>query len=148
MPCKSSALSFGTQRSAVKHIWEDDNYCFICGETNPAGLHLKFSLRDGKVRTEFTPQKIHQGYKDIVHGGIISAILDEAMVKAALLQGMPAVTAEMVVRFRHPLMAGETVFVAAEVQSMNKRIIETSAIAEKADHTIVAEGYAKLMRQG
>lgn len=130
----------------MKNTLEDDHYCFVCGEKNPSGLHLKFSLLEGKVLTEFTPQKIHQGYKDIVHGGIISTLLDEAMVKAALMQGMPAVTAEITVRFRNPLMAGERALVEAAIVKMNKRIIEASAIVKKEDNTIIAEGQAKLLR--
>ncbi len=131
----------------MKKDLEDDHYCFVCGEDNPSGLHLKFSLLDGMVRTEFIPGKIHQGYKDIVHGGIISALLDEAMVKAALLQGMPVVTAEITVRFRNPLAAGEAVIVEAAIIKSNKRIIETTGTMKKYDSTLIAEGYAKLLRQ-
>ena len=117
--------------SCMKHTLEDDHYCFVCGEKNPSGLHLKFSLHDGKVTTEFVPEKIHQGYKDIVHGGIISALLDEAMVKAAFMQGMPAVTAEITIRFKNPLMAGEKAIVEAHIPRTNKKIIETAAIMQK-----------------
>ena len=131
----------------MKNSLEDDNYCFVCGEKNPQGLHLKFSLHEGKVLTEFIPQKIHQGYKDIVHGGIITTLIDEAMVKAALMQGMPAITAEITVRFKNPLMAGEKAIVEAVITKMNKRIIEASAIIKKSDNTLIAEGYAKLLRQ-
>jgi uncharacterized protein (TIGR00369 family) len=126
---------------------EDDHYCFVCGEKNPSGLHLNFSLHDGKVMTEFIPEKIHQGYKDIIHGGLISTLLDEAMVKAALMHGMPAVTAEITVRFRNPLMAGEKAIVEAAIVKVNKKIIETSAIMKKTDNTVIAESYAKLLRQ-
>ncbi len=126
---------------------EDDNYCFVCGKKNPSGLHLKFSSQDGKVLTEFIPQKIHQGYKDIVHGGLISTLLDEAMVKAVLMQGMPAVTAEITVRFKKPLITGEKAVVEAKIITMNKKIIETNAIVKKSDGTIIAEGRAKLIRQ-
>jgi uncharacterized protein (TIGR00369 family) len=132
----------------MKKSLEDDHYCFVCGEKNPSGLHLKFSLHDGKVLTEFIPQKIHQGYKDIIHGGLISTLLDEAMVKAALMHGMPAVTAEITVRFRNPLMTGEKTIVEAAISKMNKKIIETSAIMKKIDNTIIAEAHAKLLRQG
>jgi len=131
----------------MKPDLEDDHYCFVCGEENPAGLHLEFALNEGKVLTEFTPQKIHQGYKDIVHGGIISTVIDEAMVKAALMQGMPAVTAEITVRFRNPLMAGEKVVVEAKITKANRKIIETTAVVKKADGTPVAEGSAKLVRR-
>jgi len=125
---------------------EDDHHCFVCGEKNPHGLHLKFSLHEGKVSSEFVPQKIHQGYKDIVHGGIISAIIDEAMVKAALMQGIPAITAEIAVRFRNPLIVGEKAIIEATITNMNKRIIETSARIKKSDETLIAEGHAKLLR--
>jgi len=131
----------------LKHALEDDRYCFVCGEKNPAGLHLRFFLHEGKVFAEFIPLKIHQGYKDIVHGGLISTILDEAMVKAALMQGMPAVTAEITVRFRNLLLAGEKVIVEAAMLKTNRKIIEASAVIKKTDETVIAEGTAKLLRQ-
>jgi uncharacterized protein (TIGR00369 family) len=131
----------------VEYRLEDDNYCFVCGEKNPNGLHLTFLLKDGKVVSEFIPKKVHQGYKDIVHGGIISTILDEIMVKTALLKGIPAITAEMSVRFRNPLIVGEKIFIEASIVKMNKKIVEVSANIKKSDNIIVAEGYAKLMRQ-
>jgi acyl-coenzyme A thioesterase PaaI-like protein len=131
----------------LKLTLEDDRYCFVCGEKNPAGLHLRFALREGKVFTEFIPQKIHQGYSNIIHGGLISTILDEAMVKVAIMQGIPAVTAEMTVRFRNPLLAGEKAFVEAAVLKSNRKIIEATAIVKKLDETVIAEGSAKLLRQ-
>jgi uncharacterized protein (TIGR00369 family) len=126
---------------------EDDNHCFVCGEKNHYGLHLKFSLHEGKISSEFVPQKVHQGYKDIVHGGIISTIIDEAMVKAAIMQGVLAVTVEIGVRFKNPLMVGERVLIEAIITNMNKRIIETSAKVKKEDDTVIAEGHAKLLRR-
>jgi uncharacterized protein (TIGR00369 family) len=131
----------------VKQRLEDDHYCFICGENNPSGLHLNFSLLNGKVQTEFISQKNHQGYKNIVHGGIISAILDEAMVKAALLQGISVVSAEITVRFKNPLMTGEKSIVEAQITNTPKRIIETSAVMRTSDGTLIAEAHAKLLRQ-
>jgi uncharacterized protein (TIGR00369 family) len=131
----------------MKHTLEDDHYCFVCGEENPSGLHLKFTLHDDKVVSEFVLQKIFQGYKDIVHGGIISAILDEAMVKAARMQGKHAITAEITIRFKNPLMAGEKAVVEAYILRTNKKIIETAAIIKKSDNTPVAEAHAKLLMQ-
>ncbi|MFZ6017939.1 MAG: PaaI family thioesterase [Nitrospirota bacterium] len=130
----------------MRNRLEDDNYCFVCGEKNPQGLHLKFSIHEGKALAEFIPQKLHQGYKDIVHGGIISTLIDEAMVKGVLMQGIPAVTAEITVRFKNPLMVGERVIVEATITKMDKRIVETSARIKKTDDTLIAEGHAKLLR--
>ena len=127
---------------------EDDQHCFVCGDKNPVGLHVQFSLqKEGKVKAEFIPQKIYQGYKDIIHGGIISTLLDEAMVKAALMNGMPAVTAEITLRFRNPLFAGEKVLVEAYIEKINKKVLGAKAVMKKTDETVVAEGSAKLLRQ-
>jgi acyl-coenzyme A thioesterase PaaI-like protein len=131
----------------MKKSLQDDNYCFVCGEENPLGLHLKFSLYNGKATAEFVPQKVHQGYKDIVHGGIITTVLDEAMVKAALMQGMHAMSAEITVRFRNILFTGEKTVVEALIEKMNRKIIEASAVLKKTDDTIIAEGHAKLLRK-
>jgi uncharacterized protein (TIGR00369 family) len=131
----------------MKKKLEDDNYCFVCGEKNPYGLHLTFSGSDGKIMAEFIPQKTYQGYKDMVHGGIISTLIDEAMVKAALMQGIPAITAEITVRFKNPLMVWDRAVIEATIIKMNKKIIETSAIVRKTDNTLIAEGSGKLLRQ-
>jgi uncharacterized protein (TIGR00369 family) len=123
---------------------EDDRHCFVCGEENKNGLRLSFTLLEGKVCSEFTFSKAHQGYKDIVHGGLLSAVLDEAMVKVSLMQGMPAVTAEITVRFRNPLLVNETAVVEAEIRKVKRQIVETSAVIKKHDNTLVAEGWGKL----
>ncbi len=124
---------------------EDNNYCFVCGKQNPAGLGLSFSSSGDKVIAEFDLQKKFQGYKDIVHGGIVAAILDEAMIQAVRAKNMHAVTAELTVRFRAPLMAGEKVSVEARVLKVKKNLIEASAVIRRHDSSVVAEGTAKLL---
>lgn len=127
---------------------EDDNYCFVCGKKNPIGLKLNFKIdRESKtIQTEFTPTKPYQGYKDIVHGGIISTILDEAMVKLAIGLGMTVVTVDMGIRFKKPLLVGERITVSAALLDESKKIIEARAEAVKDDGILVAEGEARLMR--
>lgn len=126
---------------------EDDEYCFVCGERNPSGLHLAFIHHAQGVYAEFTPQKIHQGYKDITHGGLISTLLDEAVVKAALSQGVPAVTVEMSVRFRQPLYIGEQASVEGRILRVTRKLIEAQSTVKKKDDTVVAEATVKLLRQ-
>lgn len=124
----------------------DDGYCFACGPLNSSGLRLRFRYEDGKAFSEFIPEKMHQGFKDIVHGGIITAVLDEAMVKAVLAGGTEAVTAEILVRFKTPLYTGERSFIEAEISDIDNRLIQTSARITKGDGVIVAEAKAKLLR--
>jgi len=124
----------------------DDGYCFACGKKNSSGLKLDFRTEDGKAVAEFIPSKIHQGFKDIVHGGIITTVLDEAMVKVALSRGIKVLTAEIAVRFRSALSVGDISIVEAEVIRMGSRLIETVARLRKSDNTVVAEAQAKLLR--
>ena len=93
----------------------DDGHCFVCGPKNPIGLKLDFIFDGTTLKTRFVPRKEHQGYTDIVHGGIIAALLDEVMVKLAIERGMPAVTARMDIRLKHALPVGEEVTVEAEI---------------------------------
>jgi acyl-coenzyme A thioesterase PaaI-like protein len=126
----------------------DDGYCFACGRDNPSGLSLDFRNENGKTVSSFTPLKIHQGFKDIVHGGIITTILDEAMMKAVLSREIKALTAEIYVRFKSPLMVGDACIIEAEIKKMGTRLIETSARLIKDSGTVVAEAEAKLFRDG
>lgn len=126
---------------------EDDGHCFVCGPENPSGLRLGFTSFPGGVRAVFRAEKRHQGYKDVVHGGIISALLDEAMVKAAIEAGFVPVTAELSVRFKGSLMVGEEAAVEAKVDRAG-RFIEASAVMTKtSDGTTVATASAKLLQK-
>lgn len=124
----------------------DDQYCFVCGKKNPMGLKLSFSFDGKTIKTEFIPKKEHQGYFNIVHGGIISTLLDEAMVKLAIELGMPAVTAQMDIRLRKALGIGEKIIVHAEMTRVTKKILEAYAKAETKDGMIVADATGKLMK--
>ena len=53
--------------------------CYGCGIENPIGLKLLFREEEGKAKAEFVPEKYHQGWPEVVHGGLICALLDEAM---------------------------------------------------------------------
>ncbi len=123
---------------------EDDHYCFVCGRQNPGGLNLVFSFRDGKASAEFSLDKGFQGYKDIVHGGIVAAILDEAMIKAVLAQGIKAVTAEITVRFKDPLRTNEKAVVDGEIVKKGKKLVEAKAHIKGPDSRTIAEGKGKL----
>ena len=52
--------------------------CFICGLENPVGLHLHmYETEPGIVETTYTAPEHFQGYPGVLHGGIVSAIIDE-----------------------------------------------------------------------
>lgn len=124
----------------------DNGYCFVCGPKNPIGLKLNFHFNGKSIKTQFTPKKEHQGYLNIVHGGIISTVLDEAMVKLALAMNIPAVTASMEIRLRRALNVGETINVEAEILKNTKKTLETYAKAVTKNNVVIADAKGKLLK--
>ena len=81
--------------------------CFACGPDNPRGLHLVFEkTADGAMTAEWIPEPEMEGYQGIVHGGLVSTVLDEAMAKVVDASGAKALTAELRVRFRQQVSSG------------------------------------------
>jgi len=56
--------------------------CFVCGLNNPIGLKLDLETDGTIVRARFVPRPEHVGFRETVHGGLVSTVLDEAMVWA------------------------------------------------------------------
>ncbi|NUM36023.1 MAG: PaaI family thioesterase [Candidatus Brocadiae bacterium] len=88
--------------------------CFICGNENPTGLHACYYREEDKVVAFCEFKEHHAGYKGIVHGGLISALLDEALgrIIASLTQKM-VFTGSLNMRFHRPLPTGTLVMVEA-----------------------------------
>ena len=82
----------------------DNDYCFACGALNPAGLQLVFE-RDGEVLcTRFRPSQFHQGWRDVLHGGVQATVFDDLMSNCLFrIHHLSAVTAELTTRFRRPV---------------------------------------------
>jgi uncharacterized protein (TIGR00369 family) len=71
---------------------------------------------DEGITATFTCDKTLEGYPGVVHGGIVSSILDGAMGHCMFLRGQVAVTVEMTTRFRHPVVIGEEATVSARIE--------------------------------
>jgi uncharacterized protein (TIGR00369 family) len=125
----------------------DNQRCFVCGRDNPAGLGVDFEIdRERRsISTKFTPSDIYQGYEGIVHGGILSTLLDEAMAKLTVSLGIPAVTAEMTVTFKAPAAPGEELFVSGRLTHETRRLIRAEAKIERGP-VVIAKATGKLLR--
>ena len=121
--------------------------CFVCGEANSAGLRLRFHTDGRVVRTEFTPSPGHSGFQQLVHGGIISAVLDEIMVWAcAVATRQFGFCAEMTLRFQNPLRPGERATATAELVSNRRdRIFEAKAELRNSGGTLLASATGKYL---
>lgn len=124
----------------------DDDGCFACGKLNPFGLQLEFDTEGDEYVTYFVPEKRHQGYVGIVHGGIVSTVLDEVMARYVHILGHNAVTGEMTVRFKRPAQVGHKIRFAGRITEENSRMLLTSARATDEDGTLIAEATGKMVR--
>ena len=124
-----------------------DHGCFGCGELNPCGLHLVFERADGGVRARFTPRPQDEGFFGVVHGGIVSTLLDEAMAWAAFAQGIWAVTGKLDVRFRRPVQVVVEVIVSGRVLANRGRVLDAAGTIHQAeDGGLLAEGTGLFVR--
>jgi len=123
--------------------------CFVCGKNNPNGLRLNFEIDEEKktLRTTFVASPTFQGWDGIVHGGIISTLLDEAMAKLVYELGYQSVTASLEIKFKKPAPILEPLLVHGEITEVNRRLIRAKARVTKEDGTILAEGRSSLLRQ-
>ena len=120
----------------------DDGKCFACGPDNPIGLHLRFEDAGEGVVARVTLDPHFQGWKDIAHGGIAIALLDEAMAHAAGHAGHRGVTASMNVRFRKPVPLGKLLEVRGRVAWHRRNVLglEASVHDESGSPLVRAEG--------
>jgi acyl-coenzyme A thioesterase PaaI-like protein len=122
-----------------------NTWCFACGPDNPIGLKLKFSDDGEKYTARFTAGPEHQGYDGIVHGGIVSTLLDEIMARYPYARGENTVTARLEIRYRQPTPIGQELTVTGWIVSKRGRIYETAGTVALADGTVTAEGKATVM---
>jgi len=90
--------------------------CIACGFKNINGLQLQFEADyEGGVTASFECNEMFEGYAGILHGGIISMILDSAMGNCMFSRGRATVTVEMNTKFRHPVKTGCRATVTAKI---------------------------------
>ena len=126
---------------------EDDHGCYVCGKNNPHGFRLDFSHpEEGVLKIEVVFRAEHQGYKNIVHGGMVAMLLDEMMVNLAWIEGAPSVTAELTTRLKKPVKVGERVFFEGRIDRRGARTIYASASATNIEGELLATAKATCVR--
>lgn len=129
----------------------DDHLCFVCGELNADGLRVKFEYPEpGRCRAEFVAAPRFQGWRGIVHGGIIAALLDEAFAHArggaGRGSGEAAVTAEMTIKYHRPVPTGGRVVLEGRVVAERGRVVECESRLVDASGTTLASAEGKLVK--
>ena len=86
--------------------WGFDSNCFVCEPTNPRGLGIRYSHDEERemVVAEFTLGQEFSGVPRYVHGGVVLAVLDDAMAWAAIaIAGRWAVIQHTATTFERPV---------------------------------------------
>jgi len=125
--------------------------CFVCGRDNTHGLQARWTAdrEAGEVRAALSIPEPFNGYPGVVHGGIVTALLDEAMARSLLIEGTfedLLVTARMEVAFRLPTPTGTPVTVVARVRRRSSARAQTEAELRLADGTVTAHAEALMAR--
>lgn len=131
--------------------WGFESNCFVCEPRNAAGLRIPFEHDDegGVVRAAFTLDDRFSGAPTYVHGGVVLAVLDEAMSWATIaIGGVFAVTSETSARFLRPVRVGRDHAVEAGVEEAAEDRLATSASVLDGTGRVCAEARATFVPLG
>lgn len=106
--------------------------CFICDNngSNHRALRLKllWDEEGQEVHVPCSPDETWCGFSQVVHGGLVATVLDEAMAWAVKMAvGDWAFTAEYKIRYKKPVRPGMEYEAVASVTEKSGRIIQAQA---------------------
>jgi uncharacterized protein (TIGR00369 family) len=105
--------------------------CFACGENNPDGIRLRMYRSGERVRAEAKIEERFNGYERVAHGGVVCALLDEAMIWAAVVFGSRRtmyVTVEITISYLAPVPTKEEISVEGWITRDRGRVVECESV--------------------
>jgi uncharacterized protein (TIGR00369 family) len=125
-------MSIHTENENNEECWQPlarlDKNCFGCGSDNHSGLRMSFETNGRQVRTRLSVAGRFRGWSKLVHGGVLSTILDETMSwSAIILTKRFILTKQMTVQFLRPVYVGSTL---TAIGSIKERAGERKAILQ------------------
>ncbi len=110
------------------------------------GLALRYAAApDGSVSATFLGNPTLEGYEGIMHGGVVTALLDGAMTNCLFAQGIRALTGDLRVRYRSPVQVAEELTVRAWVETSGQAFFQLEAELAQGGET-KARAQGKFMR--
>jgi acyl-coenzyme A thioesterase PaaI-like protein len=113
--------------------WGFESNCFVCEQANERGLQIPFAFDDEAtvVFADFVLDRPFSGAPQYAHGGIVLAILDEAMAWAAIAVGHRfAMTRETTAVFERPVRLGQSYRVEARLDDASDDAIHATALVK------------------
>ncbi len=122
------------------------SWCYVCGEDNPLGHKIIFKT-DGKIiRVRYTPEVHRQGYRGVIHGGVLCTLLDETMGWAPSLKSdRMFVTGELTTRFLKPFPVGKEMIVEAWPIRVSKRLALVEGEVKDGEGTVYVSASGKFL---
>ncbi len=116
--------------------------CFVCGRNNPKGLYMSF-FDNGidEVVSHYTVEESFQSYPGVVHGGIITSMLDEVVARVSFI-GDPhkfMMSVKLEVKFRKPVPIGEPLLIKGRIVKLKGRLGQAVGEVVLSDGTVAAE---------
>ncbi|HET6420622.1 MAG TPA: PaaI family thioesterase [Geobacteraceae bacterium] len=114
--------------------------CFGCSPNNPIGLKLRFRHAERGCETRCSIPDSLCGFDGLVHGGILSTILDETAAWALFAHlGRFAVTRELTTSFIKPVATNTEVIVEGRVVSHDKVKAQVHCSIRSPEGVLLAE---------
>jgi uncharacterized protein (TIGR00369 family) len=133
--------------SEISPVLPATRSCYVCGTANPLGLHIGFHIAGTAAETRFSFRPEFSGFRDTVHGGVISTVLDEVMVWAiGIASGKFVYCGELTVRFLRPTATRAEVVARGEVtENKRGRLFFARAELRNAAGELLAEATGKYL---
>lgn len=130
--------------------FSDDNHCFVCGENNPHGLQFQFKYLEklDQVSAEINFPEKYQGWQGVVHGGLISTVLDEVMVKATGFRNLICVTAELQIKFKKPAFTNTPYRATGTILEIKRKLVFAEGFLRDRENNIIASARGKFFVVG
>jgi uncharacterized protein (TIGR00369 family) len=128
--------------------WGFETNCYVCEPGNPLGLRIAYFHDDeaDEVTAGFTLGKEYSGAPHYVHGGVLLAIMDEAMAWAAIaIAGRFAVVQSTATTFARPVRVDEPHSLRATVHERTDTAVTARASVADAGGRRCAEARARLV---
>jgi acyl-coenzyme A thioesterase PaaI-like protein len=105
--------------------------------------------KNGKTYAKFQGNNTFQGYEGILHGGVISTLLDATMTQCLFSQGIEAVTGDLRIRFLHPIPCNYTITVQAQIIKAKKPlyILKAEALYKEKIMARAEAKFAKITKE-
>lgn len=137
-------------RLKVMKKQNNSSMCFVCGMDNEASLRTKYyELENKSILGLFHGGKVHQSYPERMHGGIITALLDETIGRAIQINDINTfgVTVELTVKYLKPVPLDETLYCVGKITDSRKVLFYGEGYISNTKGEILARCNAKYMKQ-